>query len=298
MAHWQEISTYLLPNNGRYFRQDRNKGARRANNIYDSEATGALDVLAAGMVSGATSPARPWFRLSTPDSELNSNQEVKVWLDDVTKRMLRVFRKSNTYDSLHELYLELGAFGTGAMIVVQDFENVIHCYPLTAGEYAISADAKGRVCTLFREYEMTVSQIVKEFGIENCSATVQNLFTNGNGLDSWIAVIHAIEPRADRDPSKKDAKNMAWGSYYFEYGQTGKFLRESGYKQFCAVCPRWTKVGGDIYGRSPGMNALGDIKQLQHEQLRKANAIDFQSNPPLQVPTVMKNQASTVCQAA
>jgi hypothetical protein len=163
------------------------------------------------MVSGATSPARPWFRLSTPDSELNSNQEVKVWLDDVTKRMLRVFRKSNTYDSLHELYLELGAFGTGAMIVVQDFENVIHCYPLTAGEYAISADAKGRVCTLFREYEMTVSQIVKEFGIENCSATVQNLFTNGNGLDSWIPVIHAIEPRADRDPSKKDAKNMAWG---------------------------------------------------------------------------------------
>jgi hypothetical protein len=114
---------------------------------------------------------------------------------------------------------------------------------------------------------------------------------SGSGLDAWIPVIHAIEPRADRDPSKKDAKNMAWGSYYFELtGATDTMLRESGYKQFCAVVPRWTKVGGDIYGRSPAMNALGDIKQLQHEQLRKANAIDYQTNPPLNVPSSLKNQ--------
>ncbi len=67
-------------------------------------------------------------------------------------------------------------------------------------------------------------------------------------------------------------------------------LRESGFKQFPAVCPRWGVAGGDIYGNSPGMEALGDIKQLQHEQLRKANAIDYQTNPPLQLPTSMKNQ--------
>jgi hypothetical protein len=38
------------------------------------------------------------------------------------------------------------------------------------------------------------------------------------------------------------------------------------------------------------MEALGDIKQLQHEQLRKGQAIDYQVNPPLQVPTAMKNR--------
>jgi hypothetical protein len=38
------------------------------------------------------------------------------------------------------------------------------------------------------------------------------------------------------------------------------------------------------------MEALGDIKQLQHEQLRKAQAIDFKTKPPLQVPTSMKNR--------
>jgi hypothetical protein len=49
-------------------------------------------------------------------------------------------------------------------------------------------------------------------------------------------------------------------------------------------------IGGDIYGNSPGMEALGDIKQLQHEQLRKAQAIDYQTKPPLQVPASMKNR--------
>ena len=38
------------------------------------------------------------------------------------------------------------------------------------------------------------------------------------------------------------------------------------------------------------MEALGDIKQLQHEQLRKAEAIDYKTRPPLQLPTSMKNR--------
>ena len=289
-AHWQELTSYILPRNGRYFRQDRDRGYRRHNNIYDSTGTRALRILGAGMMSGATSPARQWFRLATPDPELNSYDPVKLWLDDVTKRMQRVFQKSNTYNALHQMYEELGTFGTAATILLPDYQSVIHHYPLTCGEYCISTDAKGRVCTLYREFEMTVSQVVKEFGLEKCSVSVQNMYRTGN-LDQWVPVIHAIEPRADRDIGKRDAKNMPWGSYYFEVGgEEGVFLRESGFQYFPALCPRWSVIGGDIYGNSPGMEALGDIKQLQHEQLRKAQAIDYQTKPPLQVPASMKNR--------
>jgi hypothetical protein len=38
------------------------------------------------------------------------------------------------------------------------------------------------------------------------------------------------------------------------------------------------------------MEALGDIKQLQQEQLRKGQAIDFMTRPPLQMPTSLKNR--------
>jgi hypothetical protein len=290
LAHWQEITTYLLPRNGRYFRQDRDKGWRRHNNIYDNTGTRALRTLGAGMMAGATSPARQWFRLATADPELNSYQPVKLWLDDVTRRMQLVFQKSNTYRALHSMYEELGAFGTACSIVLPDYKNVIHQYPVTCGEYCIATDFQGRVTTLYREFEVTVADLVKEFGYENCSTTVRNMYDRGT-LDAWIPIIHAIEPRADRDHKKRDNKNMPYGSWYFEVGgEDGKFLRESGFQQFPALVPRWATAGGDIYGNSPGMEALGDIKQLQHEQLRKAQAIDYQTKPPLQVPVSMKNR--------
>lgn len=289
-AHWKEISDYLLPRSGRFFVQDRDKGWRRHNNIYDSTGTRALRVLAAGMMSGMTSPARPWFRLATADQDLMKYAPVKLWLNDCTNVMLSVFQRSNTYRALHSMYEELGAFGTAASIVMPDFTNVIHHYPLTTGEYCIATDYQGNVTTLYREFQKTVHELVAEFGYDKCSTTVRNMYDRGT-LDQWITIIHAIEPRTDRDPSKRDDKNMAWRSVYFEVGgRHDQFLRESGFNRFPALVPRWATAGGDIYGNSPGMEALGDIKQLQHEQLRKAQGIDYKTKPPLQVPTSMKNR--------
>ena len=289
-SHWKELSDNLLPRSGRFFVQDRNRGQRRHNAIYDSTGTRALRVLAAGMMSGMTSPARPWFRLTTSDPELMDAPNVKLWLDDVTRIMHTVFQRSNTYRALHSLYEELGAFGTGASLIMPDRENVIHHYPLTMGEYAVATNWKGEVDTLYREFQKTVRELVAEFGIENVSTTVKNLYDRGT-LDAWVTVVHCIEPRSDRDPSKSDNLNMAWKSVYFEQGaDKNKVLRESGFKRFPAVVPRWATSGGDVYGNSPGMEALGDIKQLQHEQLAKAKGINYKIDPPLQVPTSLKNR--------
>jgi hypothetical protein len=290
MAHWQELSNYLSPRQGRYFVTDRNKGNRRHNSIYDNTGSRALNVLAAGLMGGLTSPARPWFKLATADEDLNKSPAVKAWMNDRTMTMLSIFQRSNTYRALHMVYKELGVFGTAANIVMPNFDHVIHSHPLTTGEYCISTDFQGKASTLYREFDITVAQMVKEFGRGNCSTSVQNLYDRG-ALDQWVTVVHCIEPRADREPGKIDVLNMAWKDVYFEMaGASGALLRESGFKRFPAMCPRWDVEGGDIYGNSPGMEALGDIKQLQHEQLRKAQAIDFQVNPPLQVPTGMKNR--------
>lgn len=289
-AHWQEITNYLMPRNGRFFVQDRNRGDRRHNNIYDSTGTRSLRVLGAGMMAGATSPARPWFKLATADPELNKYDPVEKWLFDVTQRMQTVFQKSNTYRTLHGIYEELGAFGTAMSILLPNNERVIHHYPVTVGEFAIATNYQGIVNTMFREFQLTVAQVVKEFGWENCTPSTQNLYDNGT-LDAWVTVIHAIEPREDRDAKKRDKFNMPFRSCYFEVGSDpGKYLSEGGYQRFPVLAPRWATAGGDIYGHSPGMEALGDVKQLQHEQLRKAQVIDYQTKPPLQAPTAMKSR--------
>ena len=218
---------------------------------------------------------------------------VKLWLSDVTRVLLRIFAKSNTYRSLHTIYEELGVFGTGVSVVVDDFNTVLHHHTLTAGEYAIATGFDGKVNAVYREFEITVGQMVKEFGKENCSVAVQRAHTAGD-LDAWYPVLHLIEerPEEERKYGKRDNRNMPWKSCYFEPGETqdGKYLRESGFKTFPALAPRWQVSGGDIYGSSPAMEALGDIKQLQHQQLRKGQVIDYKTKPPLQAPAMMQNR--------
>jgi hypothetical protein len=290
VPHWAEISDYMLPRSGRFFVQDRNKGDKRYNKINDNTATRALRILAAGMMSNMTSPARPWYRLSTSDPKLDESDAVKRWLADVQQLMNMVFNKSNTYRALHSMYEELGAFGTAAAICLPDFDNVMHLYTLTAGEYCIATDHRGVVNTMYREFDMTVGQMVEEFGKENCSVMVQDSFESGF-LDKWVTVMHCIEPRKQRDATKLDNKNMPFASVYFEVGsKNGMPLRESGFKTFPVLAPRWSVSGGDIYGNSPGMEVLGDIKQLQHEQTRKSQGIDYLSKPPLQAPASMKGR--------
>jgi len=290
VSHWQELSTVLFPRAGRFSADDRNDGKKRHNNIYDRTGTGALRILSAGMMSGVTSPARPWFRLKIPDDALMEYQPVKVWLAQVTRKMQAVFSQSNTYRVLHQLYEELGAFGTGNTLIMDDFEKGIHLYPNTVGRYALATDYRGQVDTSYRELQKTARQLVQEFGAPNCSTAVNNMVNNGNA-DSWVTIVHAVEPRAERDTRARDSKNMPWASVYFEKGGDGdKLLRESGFERFRVLAPRWYTSSEDVYGQSPGMEVLGDIKQLQHEQLRKSQGIDYQTRPPLQGPSSLKGE--------
>ncbi|KAG0094211.1 putative portal protein [Podila epicladia] len=290
MARWKNLSDHLLPFSGRYLVEDRNRGERRANAIYDSTGRRAVGVLAAGMMSGMTSPARPWFRLAAADSDLMRSAPVKRWLHQVTQKILDIFQRSNTYLVLHMLYEELAVFGTAASVMMDDHQAVIRHYPLTAGEFCIATNYRGEVDTLYREFQKTVGQIVGEFGIHHVSPTIKNLYDRGS-LDQWVTLIHAIEPRTERNIFKRDAQNMAWRSVYFEAGgHTDHVLRESGFAHFPALAPRWAIAIGGIYGNSPGMEALGDVRQLQHEQLRKAESIDYMTRPPLQAPTDFKHR--------
>lgn len=289
-SHWQDLSTYILPRNGRWVERDdrASRGQKKHNNIYDNTGTRSVRVVGSGLMAGATSPARPWVAIITSDPVLNRQQSIKLWLDEVTKLVLRVFAKGNTYRVLHTMYEELAVFGTAACIVLPDDDNVLHCYPLAPGEYRLATDYKGTVNTCYRTFTKTVAETIREFGKENCSTTVKEKFREGF-LSHPVTIRHVIEPRDDRDPDMVDNLNMPWKSIYYEVGvNEGKWLRESGFDTFPVLAPRWSADACETYGSSPGMEALGDIKQLQHEQLRKAQGIDFKTQPSMLAPTEAK----------
>lgn len=289
IGQWKDVSENLIPRMGRYFVEDRNRGENRYTQRYDSSGTRALRILSAGMMSGMTSPARPWFRLATPDPDLSKQQPVREWLDKIAKIMFRIFAKSNTYRALATHYEELGAFGTSAGVIVPDFSTVLTHHMMTAGEYAVAVNDLGDVDTLYREFQRTVKDIVGMFGRANCSNEVQSQYDNGD-YHIWHTLIHGIEPREALAAGKEDSFNMPFRSIYIEQGRCEKVLRESGFKSFPALVPRWSISGGDMYGTSPAMDALGDLKQLQHQHRRKGQAIDYGVRPPLQAPEILRGR--------
>ena len=137
VSHWQELSEFIIPRSSRFLVSDRNKD-KRNNKIVDPTATMANRVLSSGMMSGITSPSRPWFKLATPDPDMMDFGPVKMWLDDVQNKMNEMFNRSNLYQSLPILYGQLGTFGTSAMAVVEDSHSIIRTYPFPIGSYYLS----------------------------------------------------------------------------------------------------------------------------------------------------------------
>jgi len=289
---YQELSDYHLANRGRFLVSDRNKGHKRNTKQINNTSRLASRTLSSGMMSGITSPARPWFRLSSGDIGLDDITSVKLWLHEVQTIMYKVFSSSNFYNSLHQLYSELGVFGTAAMGVYQDFENVIWCKPYTVGSYFLGMDAQNVSDTMYREYEITVGQVIKQFGEDNVSEEVMRQWKKGNS-EAWVKIIHAIEPNDDRDMASVTSKDKSVRSVYYEAnkgtkGSEDKFLRESGFDEFPILTPRWDVTAEDVYATDcPGITALGDVKALQLAERRKYQAIDKLVSPPLQGPPTL-----------
>ena len=290
---WQDLSDYIMGGRGRFLQDDQLK-VRRNENLYNEIAKIAANTLASGMQSGITSPARPWFELTTPDPELAEYGSVKTWLDQVQKRLLLVFARSNFYTAMHSMYLEMGTFGQMPVGIYEDFENVIRCVPYTVGSYCLATNGKREVDTLYREYKMTVRQMVDRFGKDNVSRSVRQCYEKKQ-YDEFVPVIHACEPNIGRDPASPLSKEMPWRSVYIEKnGDAEKILLQTGFEERPFICPRWEIAGEDVYATAyPGLNSIGTNKSLQIEEIDKQIAIEKMHNPPLIADAILENSGVT-----
>jgi len=307
-SHWQELSDFVAPRRALLNIENTNRGDKYNQNIIDSTATLALRTTRAGMMSGITSPARPWFKITLADQSLAEIGSVKRWLDDVGSRMATAFLRSNLYNALPIVYGDMALFGTGCMLIEEDLGgNAFRFKPFQIGSYAISQNGDLRVDTFFRKFKMTARQMVLKFGVKDplkpteidwsvFSTAVREAYEN-NQKETWFEVCHLIEPNEDFRPAALESKYKRFSSKYYENGsdknsqkKSDIFLRESGYDYFPILAPRWDINGEDIYGTScPGMDALGDIKQLQMGEKRSLQAIEKIVNPPMIGPTSLKN---------
>lgn len=291
--HWGDIRGYVLPEHGYALNEDdgesQNDGEKRHGLIIDATASDAIEVLAAGLQSGMTSPARPWFKLVPSDPDLLNYGPAKEYLAEVERRLLYIFSRSNIYNAFHHTYTEIGGFCTGAMAVMENFDTIIRARPFTIGEYALAVNGDNKVDTFYRECRMSARAIVERYGKDRASQAV--LRAMETKPDEEFVVCQLIEPNDTRF-KLRDAQGRRFRSIYWEKNTADHagLLSVSGYEQFPVACPRWTVVGNQVYGRGPGMKVLGDVKMLQKLQEKSLIALDKQIEPPVQAPGALKHE--------
>ena len=279
-SHWQECADYMQPRKAE-ITKERARGDKRHTQIFDATAVHALELLAASLHGMLTSSANRWFSLRYRETGLNESDEAKEWLEDATSRMYDVISKSNFQQEIFECYHDLIAFGTSCLMIEEDQEDVLNFSARHIKELYIQENKKGFVDTIYRRFKMPAHATVDKFGLENLSLDVQRLFKKDPLQD--VELIHVVRPRTIYNERKQDKSNMPFQSIYFEY-TTGHVISQGGFREMPYVIPRYLKASTEIYGRSPTMNALPDIKVLNKMVENSLKAAAKQVDPPLLVP--------------
>ena len=277
-SHWQEVADYMQPRKADVTKT-RSKGDKRTELIFDGSPLQSVELLAASLHGMLTNPSTPWFSLRFKQNDMENEDEAKEWLEDATEVMYAAFNKSNFQQEIFELYHDLITFGTAAMFIEEDDEDILKFSTRHINEIFIAENDKGRIDTVFRKFNLSARAVIQKFGDVS-----MNIMTKAN-KDPYeeVSILHAVYPRSDFDPKKQDKQNMPFESVYLD-AESGDELSVSGFREFPFVVPRYLKASHEIYGRSPAMTALPDVKMLNEMSKTTIKSAQKQVDPPLLVP--------------
>lgn len=313
---WKDITRLIHTKSSRFNIDGSDSNNSTKKDIIDSTGTFASRTLRSGMMTGITSPARPWFKLSHPDPKFKEYPEVEKWLSDSTNVLRSILIKSNFYKAVQNVFGDIGSYATGAVYMEKDPKSTVRFYPFPIGSYWISNNSKLIVDTFYREFTFTVRQVVERFAFDNTTGEIDWSVVSQKIKDLWetgkreekVYIGHIIMPNEDYDPNKIESQYKEYVSHYFELGRNAgsagdyldinekdKFLRTKGYDYFPVFVPRWETTGEDAWGtESPGMVALGDVKQLQHGEKKSLKGIDKGIDPPMIADASMRGTRTSI----
>ena len=287
---WQDLGTYCSPRKANITEWESSPGVDQNAQLYDNTAIQANMVLANGQMSLLSPPNEPWCSF-TPPTGTENKPGVERWYLQATEITLRILAKSNCYEMLHEMYLDRGAFGTACISCEEGVNKPIVFKTFPVGSFSIAEDEEGYVDTVFREFRMTMRQLVDKFGLESLSATLQNRWRSGDpkAEDERIPVIHAVYPRQNTRIESPYAWDMPIASVYCEK-KTKHVLRESGYHENPFAVTRFLRWRDEKYGWAPSWIALPEARQLNALEKHLDSLVETQAFPRLLVPSNLSGE--------
>lgn len=270
-SHWEEVAQLVMPSySGSFTSQGESQtpGQKRTQYLYDSTAPIALPRFAAVMESMLTPRGTKWHGLEPEDPALMKDRATRVWMEEVNDLLFR-YRyapSANFAGQNHQIYLGLGAFGTGALLIDENSQQPgLRYRAIHLGEIFFFENHQGVIDKAKRRFRLSPRQCAQWFGEDALPPEIRRELGTPTQDTQSVKILHCVSPREDRDPHRLDYRGKAFASYYLALGQK-VLLREGGYNTFPYAIGRHTLYPGEIYGRSPAMEALPAIKTINREK--------------------------------
>jgi hypothetical protein len=278
--HWREIAERVLPRENWFQTANKTPGDKRQEKVFDATAILALERFAAAMESMLTPRTMKWHKLAVKNPELAEDQQIQAYLDEVTNILFRVrySPKANFASQVHENYMSLGAFGSGAIFIDDIVGFGIRYKSIHLSEVFFSENHVGIVDKVHRKFELTARQAIEKWGADKISEKIRSAAENNP--EQKFEFLHCVKPNQDRQPGRRDYRGMPFISYYICL-TSHMILSESGYNSFPYAISRYVTAPKEVYGRSPAMTVLPDIKMLNEMSKTVIRAAHKIVDPPL-----------------
>ena len=252
---WRDCYTFALPQRGSGFGSAFDPARRHAEQLFDGTATDAVEQLAASLLAELTPPWSQWFGLvpgydiSAFDRSLASEE-----LDRATQTIQGHFDRSNFAVEIHQAFLDLITVGSATLLFEEAPIGALSAFRLTAvpmSEMYFESGPDDEILGHFRSRSLPLQTLQSLFPKADISR-------NADGCEAdhqhrSLPIIEAVLPGNE---------GFHYTAILLDRSEKPILLAEGMLPSSPFISFRWLKGASEVYGRSPIMTALPDIKTV------------------------------------
>lgn len=261
-SHYQEIAERVWPSMAN-FNTVTTPGAKRTERMFDGTAALAAQRYQA-IVESMTTPRTQIYQFLDAAQALKNDRDTMLWCEDNTKMLFsyRYSPRANFSSQNGEVFMGMGVFGTGALYIGRGNRRMgvpMYYKSMALSELYADEGVDGRIQEALRQFKKKIRLIAEEFGTEGFNDSLLKVLKDDPERE--FTVLHYVYPNTEYNPMRFDRMGKKFASLYV-VEEEQVVLAEGGYNTFPYAVARAMTAANEVYGRSPAMLALPNIKML------------------------------------
>ncbi len=235
-----------------------NVGDTRMAGLYTSSGMASVNNFVNNMQNSLTPPFTRWAELTAGD-DVSEEQEndLNEALKKLTDKIFTFLDNSNFATASAEMYYDL-CVGTGALLLNEgELDKPLNFQAIPTAQLALEEGVFGSIGGIFRKHKLPVRLIEFQWRDANITPKLQQLIKDDPNKEITLDEITYHDMKSD-----KWYYEIIWTEEVKGEKTQRLVTRVKDYNPWIIV--RWSKIAGEVEGRGPLLQALPDLKMLNH----------------------------------